>query len=141
MLYCGVYLLLSFALYYEGYAAGWIYAFTPAFVLSRCLSGLCAVTMPNARRAGMLCAFTAGVERKRAVAALALVLLADGALLLFLSPVVGGAMLACALVSVLYYRRMAMGEFGGVTGDTSGFFLQVCELAMLAGAWIGGRFL
>ena len=141
MLYCGVYLLLSFALYYEGYAAGWIYAFAPAFVLSRCLSGLCAVTMPNARRAGMLCAFTAGVERKRAVAALALVLLADGALLLFLSPVVGGAVLACALASVLYYRRMAMGEFGGVTGDTSGFFLQVCELAMLAGAWIGGRFL
>lgn len=141
VLYCGVYLLLSFALYYEGYAAGWIYAFAPAFVLSRCLSGLCAVTMPNARRAGMLCAFTAGVERKRAVAALALVLLADGALLLFLSPVVGGAVLACALASVLYYRRMAMGEFGGVTGDTSGFFLQVCELAMLAGAWIGGRFL
>ena len=141
VLYCGVYLLLSFALYYEGYAAGWIYAFAPAFVLSRCLSGLCAVTMPNARRAGMLCAFTAGVERKRAVAALALVLLADGALLLFLSPVVGGAVLACALVSVLCYRRMAMGEFGGVTGDTSGFFLQICELAMLAGAWIGGRFL
>ena len=38
VLYCGVYLLLSFALYYEGYAAGWIYAFAPAFVLSRCLS-------------------------------------------------------------------------------------------------------
>ena len=128
VLYCGVYLLLSCALYYEGYAAGWIYAFAPAFVLSRCLSGLCAVTMPNARGAGMLCAFTAGVERKRAVAALALVLLADGALLLFLSPLAGGA-------------GLAMGEFGGVTGDTSGFFLQVCELAMLAGAWVGGQFL
>jgi adenosylcobinamide-GDP ribazoletransferase len=33
-----------------------------------------------------------------------------------------------------------MKQFGGVTGDTSGFFLQICELACLIGAWIGVQF-
>ena len=33
-----------------------------------------------------------------------------------------------------WYRRMAMREFGGVTGDLAGYFLQVCELASLI--WI-----
>ena len=29
-----------------------------------------------------------------------------------------------------YYYRMAMKNFGGVTGDLCGYFLQVCELVM-----------
>ena len=46
-----------------------------------------------------------------------------------------------AVLSVLWvflYRRMVMRQFGGVTGDTAGFFLQVCELAVLLGIWMGG---
>ena len=50
----------------------------------------------------------------------------------------GAILLLCALLSLLWYRRMAMKEFGGVTGDTSGFFLQICELSMLAGVCLGG---
>ena len=37
-----------------------------------------------------------------------------------------GAGLAC-----LYYRIMSFRQFGGVTGDLAGFFLQTCELAMV----------
>ena len=43
-----------------------------------------------------------------------------------------------AVLSALVYRRFAMAQFGGVTGDTSGFFLQLCELCGLVGAWVGG---
>lgn len=53
--------------------------------------------------------------------------------------------LACGLVTALLallclfrYRRMAMKEFGGVTGDTAGYFLQNCELWCMAGVWLGG---
>lgn len=141
VLYCVVYLLLSFALYHEAYASGCAYALAPGFVLSRCLSGLCAVTMPNARRAGMLCAFTEGVQRQRAMAVLLLLTALTGAAALLLSPALGGILLVCALVTMLWYRHMAMREFGGVTGDTSGFFLQLCELAMLAGICLGGLLL
>ncbi len=141
VLYCVVYLLLSFGLYHEAYAAGCAYALAPGFVLSRCLSGLCAVTMPNARRSGMLCAFTEGVQRQRAIAILLTLTALTGAAALLLSPVSGGILLLCALLTVLWYRHMAMKEFGGVTGDTSGFFLQLCELTMLAGVCLGGLLL
>ena len=65
---------------------------------------------------------------------LAVLLVLSGGLLLWLSPL----SLVCGLLAALGYRRMARKQFGGVTGDTSGFFLQVCELAMLAGLWLGG---
>ena len=41
-------------------------------------------------------------------------------------------MLAAALLSVLYYRFMSHREFGGITGDLAGWFVQVMELAALA---------
>ncbi len=39
----------------------------------------------------------------------------------------------CAVIS-LYYYRMACRQFGGVTGDLAGYFLQLLEGGMLGGA-------
>lgn len=54
VIYCGVYLMMSVGLFYELYHARTVLVFCPVFVLSRSLAVLCAVTMPNARKAGML---------------------------------------------------------------------------------------
>ena len=35
-----------------------------------------------------------------------------------------------------YYYRMSRKQFGGVTGDLAGYFLQICELALLVGGLI-----
>ena len=32
----------------------------------------------------------------------------------------------------LYYYRMSLKKFGGITGDLAGYFLQMCELIMAA---------
>ena len=40
----------------------------------------------------------------------------------------------------LYYHRMAMEKFGGITGDLAGYFLQMCELVMAMAA-VGGDIL
>ena len=48
-----------------------------------------------------------------------------------------GLMIAAALLAFLYYYRMSRKRFGGTTGDLAGYFLQVCELAMLAAVIIG----
>ncbi len=50
----------------------------------------------------------------------------------------GGAASASVIliVSILiywYYYTMAKREFGGITGDLAGYFLQICELALVAG--------
>ena len=138
ILYCGMYLLACLGLWHAVYLMDLARVFCPAFVLSRSLSALCAVTMPNARRAGMLCAFTEGVQKHRATAAAVITALLSGALMVVLAPVAGGVGLCLGVLTLLYYRHLAMKQFGGVTGDTSGFFLQLCELAVLAGIWIGG---
>jgi len=138
VVYCAVYLLLHFGLFHAVYEARTVPAYVLAYVVSRALSALCAVTMPNARKSGMLCAFTKDAQKGWAVTAMVLLLLTVGAGMLVFAPICGGISLVCALCSLLLYRRMAMKEFLGVTGDTSGFFLQICELVMLAGIWIGG---
>ena len=48
---------------------------------------------------------------------------------------------AAAVLCVLGYRRMAYRQFGGVTGDLAGWFLQVTELVLTAVIVIGGRLL
>ena len=47
-----------------------------------------------------------------------------------------GALLGCAAAWHIYHR-MALRRFGGITGDTSGFFVQILELSMLAGIAAG----
>jgi len=42
-------------------------------------------------------------------------------------------------LSFIYYVRTAKREFGGTTGDLSGWFLQLCELSSLAGLVLAQR--
>ena len=132
---CCLYLLLFYAAWQETAltdAAVPVLALTP--VLSRCLSGLAAVSWHNARGSGLLATFTEPMDGRKArmilllesAAALAAMvcLCLRGSPLLLAAP-------AAALLTLLYYRRMAYRQFGGITGDTEGFFLQICECAMV----------
>lgn len=102
------------------------------FVMSRALSGFGVCTLPEARKHGMLADFIRDM-RKRKAAVIMLSYFAVAVLILFN---ISGVIPAFAVVLVsctvfLYYRVMAIREFGGVTGDLAGFFLQICELALL----------
>lgn len=138
VLYCGVYLMLHFGLFFTVYEDGGVVSYAPIYILSRALSAFCAVTMPNARRAGMLCAFTENTQKKKATAAMILLSVVTAAGLFCINRIRGSLAVVAAVCSLLWYRHMAMKQFGGVTGDTSGFFLQICELAALAGVCLGG---
>lgn len=141
VIYCAMYLLVYTALVYESYRLELVPLLCPVFVLSRCLSGLTAVNMPNARRSGMLCAFTQNAHKRTANCALTIVLILSGLSLVLLRLKTGLLMLAASALCLLLYRSMAMKNFGGATGDSFGFFLQICELACLAAAVLGGGLL
>ena len=129
---CGLYLLVFFAGWCEvGTAgrAGAVLALGP--VLSRSLSGFFALTLPNARGTGMLATFTDAMDTARAWVVMVICVGACAAALLWLGPLPGGATLMAAGASGLYYRVMTARQFGGVTGDLAGFFLQSCELTMV----------
>ena len=127
----GAYLLLDVALWAEAKPCLAL-AFIP--VVSRSLSGLCAVTMPNARGSGLLASFSENSHLRHNRIVLALWLLAAALALGCLPGWEGVAILAGALLALAYYRHMSLKEFGGITGDLEGWFLQICELACLAAA-------
>ena len=132
---CALYLLVFFACWCEVVltARGALaLALTP--VLSRSLSGLFAVTLPNARGTGLLATFTSAMDAVRARAVLLVWLLLCGGAMVALAPVAGTAQLAGAGLVCLYYVSTAQRQFGGVTGDLAGFFLQLCELGMVLAA-------
>ena len=129
---CGLYLLLFFAAWCEVEITGRtavVLALGP--VLSRSLSGQSAVNMPNARGTGMLATFTEPMDRFKADLVLGAWLSMSGAAMAVTSLVEGGAALVGALLVHLYYWAMSEKQFGGITGDLAGFFLQTCELAMV----------
>ena len=101
-------------------------------VLSRTLSGLAAIHWKNARGSGMLASFSQASALWANRVVLVLWLLATALALGLLPGWEGVAVLAAALLSVLYYRFMSHREFGGITGDLAGWFVQVMELAALA---------
>lgn len=137
VIYCVVYILINLSLFYELYRLDCIAAICPIFVLSRGLSALCAVNMQNARGTGMLCAYTKNTERKTANIAMISVLAVATVMLAVISPLSGGSAVCFSIITVLVYIKTAKKQFGGVTGDTAGFFLQICELSAMAGALIG----
>ena len=129
---CGLYLLVFFACWCEAAAVGraaLVLALGP--VLSRSLSGLFAVTLPNARDTGLLATFTGPMDPAKARGVMVIWVVACAAALLWLDLWTGGAALLGAGLTCLYYRVMSARQFGGVTGDLAGFFLQICELAMV----------
>lgn len=129
---CCLYLILFFALWCEVAPTGntlLVLALGP--VLSRSLSGLAAVSWPNARGSGLLATFTGPMDGRRARLALAGWVLACCAGMVWLESWTGAAAVIGALLSFLYYRVMSRRQFGGITGDLAGFFLQVCECAMV----------
>ena len=127
---CGGWLLLDFGALTQPSAWPSWGVIALGFVLSRALSGLALNNFPKARPGGMLQSFARPARRGAVSAAMAGYLLLAGGGMVVLSPVSGGVALGAALVCFGYYRWMAYRQFGGVTGDLAGFFLQLCELSV-----------
>ena len=104
-----------------------------SFCISRTLSGLAAVTFCCAKKDGTLQDFVKPAHRRFTIGWLVSLLLLEIAGMLIISPFPAILSLSLAGVIFAYYRTFAYRTFGGITGDTAGWFLQKCELWMLAG--------
>lgn len=109
-------------------------AVSAGFILSRALSGLAAAVFPGAREHGMLADFMKDSRRRLVAASMVFFMAASAGLMVLLGGLLGAASLFGAVLSFFYYRRMVFREFGGVTGDLAGYFLQLCELFMVLAA-------
>ncbi|MFB0920907.1 MAG: adenosylcobinamide-GDP ribazoletransferase [Oscillospiraceae bacterium] len=127
-----MYFLLYFALCTEltrGTELGLIVGTIP--VMSRAISGLAGICFPTSGGGGLLNTFQGSAKRTAAVFILVLFLLICTAALIGLDFWAGISMIAAALLCGLYVYFMSRRQFGGMSGDISGFLLQITELAML----------
>ena len=105
----------------------WVYVVT--FSYMRALCGVTSMTYKRAKKDGMLNAETAGAGHFD-LAILVVFAILGAALMLFISPVAGCMSIAASILFSLYYRNMCYREFGGVTGDTAGYFVVMAELTV-----------
>lgn len=138
-IYLGAYLLLQTAVLSEIKSLEGAAVIALGFVLSRALSGIAAVRFKSAKSGGALQSFVRPAHKKITLAVLILLAVIVCASMVLLSPFSGIPAVFGALLCLIYYRHSAYRNFGGITGDTAGWFLQLTELAIPALALAGEK--
>jgi len=138
VLWCVLYILISFGLMHAMISSPAFPVICGSFVLSRALTVIGAMTIPNARGNGFLFSFTEHTRKTPVLFSAGIPACLAGGFMLLMDGRAGGLGIVFALLSFFFYRRSMRHLFGGVTGDTSGFFIQTCELMTLFGVWLGG---
>lgn len=126
-----VYVLIYLAGFAQIMDSGSLKVFCCGFFLSRCLSGLGVVTLKAAKKEGILYTFADSAGRKIVICVLCLQMLLCVLLMVYFSWKAAAAVVTAAILSFVYYRCRSYKEFGGITGDTAGYFLTICEMAMV----------
>ena len=136
--HCGAFAVIRLCSYFVAYfALCCCVQFTPqvgavwllALVLERACSGYAVAAFPLAKNTGLAHTFATAADRttvRRVLGCLSIVL----AVALF--ALGGGVLVLAAGVALWRYHRVAVKQFGGITGDLAGWFLQKAELYMLA---------
>ena len=101
------------------------------FVLSRVLSGIGVVHFRSAKRDGLLYLFASNAQKRIVRAALYVQGLICVGFMLWQSLVAGGTAVLGALLTFGYYGVRTRKEIGGITGDTAGWFVLLCEEVIL----------
>lgn len=109
------------------------------FLLSRILSGIGMLTLRPAKKDGMLRTFVDKAEKKTVLTALVVQLLLVLAGMFFLSPKAAFLVAAGTTGVFFYYKYQSYREFGGITGDTAGYFVLLSEAVILIMAVVAGK--
>lgn len=133
-----VYFIMSVGLYSE-LDAGALKIFCIGFILSRTLSGISVITFSKAKNTGLAVLWSGMTDKKIAFAVLAAEAAICCAAMILLDFCIGIIMLIFTAIIYFYHYRNCTKNFGGITGDLAGYFLQLAEIFMLAAAVIGGK--
>lgn len=102
-----------------------------AFVLERSLSGFANAAFPLAKNTGLAHTFAAAADKKKVRAVLLAASVVLAAALIVVDRLAGAAMVLAAGWVMWRYYHIAQKQFGGITGDLAGWFLQRAEIWML----------
>ena len=116
------------------YRGIWVAAL--GFCLIRACCGLTSLTIHKAKKEGML-----QMEAGKSSPADLVFLLVEGLItvvfMIAIAPKQGIICAVSALLFSIYYKKMCEKQFGGVTGDTAGFYVVVGETVVIVALAIG----
>ena len=134
----GCYLLCNIALWSEA-SVEMLPLISCGYVLSRALSGYSVVTFQTAKNSGLAKTFQDAAQKKRVKMTMyCWIMISTGCMLVYILKNAISLFVAGALF-FQYYKRLCKKQFGGITGDLAGYFLQVFELLMLGVIVLGTR--
>lgn len=110
-----------------------------SYMLSRTLSGISLISFPLAKNSGLAATFSNAADRRKVRFLLILFLIAESACMFLINLKMAFGAAGCAFLVFMYHYHNCMKNFGGITGDLAGYFLQICELAMDAACMIIGK--
>ena len=134
----GCYLLCNIALWSE-VSVEMLPLISCTYVLSRALSGYSVVTFQTAKNSGLAKTFQDAAQKNRVkITMYCWIVTSTGCMLVYnlknaITMFVAGALF------FQYYKYLCKKQFGGITGDLAGYFLQVFELLMLGVIVLGTR--
>ncbi len=129
-----IYFIIQTALFAEVSSVKQIWIIAFGYVISRSLSGLGAVTLTCAKKSGSLYDFAEPAHKERTKITLLVWLIVGALITAVIQPLAGIAVTGYSLLMYQYYKVWSYHFYGGITGDLNGWFLQKCELAILAAA-------
>ena len=101
------------------------------FFFARCLSGISVVTFPSAKKDGMLYLFASSSQKVIVKWSLYLQGITCICFMLWQSLYAGILVVVAAFLAFVYYYHRTKKELGGITGDTAGYFVLICEASMM----------
>lgn len=136
-----LYFLLMFGLLYEIQTLRGAVMAGLGFVISRALSGLAVANFKNAPSSSLLKAFSSAAQKKTVTVWMVIWLVMSLTAVGMAEPLGVLTVTIGSCMAFWYYRHMAYRQFGGITGDLAGYFLQVCELMIMAAVVIASRWI
>ncbi len=135
-----LYYMIDIAAISELHTKKAVFAVAAVFFLSRCLSGIAVVTLQSAKKEGMLYTFATGSQKMRVKTALYLQLVLCVGIMLAVAGWYGAIAALVSGFCFIWFKKKSYQELGGITGDTAGWFVTVCEAAAAVAAAILGFF-
>ena len=138
---CGAFAVIRLCAYFVMYLALCV-TLTPSpramicaglgFVLSRALSGWAVASLPLAKNTGLAYTFATAADQRIVRLVLTVMAAALAIAQIAVGRMAGLAMTLAAGLVLWRYDHIARTQFGGISGDLAGWFLQKCEIWQLS---------
>lgn len=110
-----------------------------SYVISRILSGMSYVWFPSAKEDGVMHSFATAAHKRTVKVVLVTLLALTIISAVLIQPVIGAVMALAAMWVWTYYFYMSKKQFGGITGDLTGYFICLCEVSCVLVIGMMGR--